>query len=361
MSWQERDYIRGGPGGTGGFGGLSSGGARFRDNPLNWSPTLGHVAGIRIRVHILFILYIGFELLGAGSWLFFEAQLLFILFASVFLHELGHCFAARAVGGGADDVLMWPLGGLATVDAPRQPWPQFVTVVCGPLVNVALFCVAWLLLELGLGQGSGALFNPFEGWGAVAASWGNVHAWLSLIFKLNLVLFIFNLFPMYPMDGGRMLHCALWRWFGLSQAMTITTTVGMVAAIVLGLYGLTNSQYLLMAIAFMGYMACYQERQVLKTAALQEDGFMGHDFSGGYSTLEPPRKKRKGWFARWREKTKHAGWEAKRRDMLQLEEHVDRILDKVRDQGIGALTRREKKLLEEATKRKQAEDRRHGF
>jgi len=361
MSWQDRDYARGGPGGTGGFGGLSSGGAKFRDNPLNWSPTLGHVAGIRIRVHILFILFIGFELLGAGQWLFFEAQLLFILFASVFLHELGHCFAARSVGGSANDVLMWPLGGLATVDAPQQPWPQFVTVVCGPLVNVALFSVAWLLLRLGLGQRSGILFNPFEGWGAVAASWGSVHAWLTLILKLNVVLFIFNLFPMYPMDGGRMLHCVLWRWFGLSRSMTITTTVGMVAAIGLGLYGLTTSQYLLMAIAFMGYMACYQERQILRATAFNSEGFMGNDFSTSYSVVESRPPKRKGWFARWREKTQRAGWEAKRREMLELEEKVDRILDKVREQGIGSLTRHEKKLLEEATKRKQAEDRKHRF
>jgi len=68
-----------------------------------------------------------------------------------------------------------------------------------------------------------------------------------------------------------------------------------------------------------------------------------------------------GKWQRWREHARHAGWEDKRREMLQLEEQVDRILEKVRDQGIGALTRREKKMLEEATKRKQAEDRRHGF
>lgn len=68
-----------------------------------------------------------------------------------------------------------------------------------------------------------------------------------------------------------------------------------------------------------------------------------------------------GKWQQWRERAQRAGWEAKRQDLLHLEEKVDRILDKVREQGIGTLTRHEKKLLEEATKRKQAEDRRHGF
>jgi len=68
-----------------------------------------------------------------------------------------------------------------------------------------------------------------------------------------------------------------------------------------------------------------------------------------------------GKWERWRERAQRAGWEAKRREMLELEEKVDRILDKVREQGIGSLTRHEKKLLEEATKRKQAEDRKHRF
>src|SRR5207253_7891282 len=126
MSWYERPYS--------GFGG----GPRFADNPLMWSPTIGHVSGVRIRVHMLFILYIVFELIGAGSAFFTTAHYLFILFGSVFLHELGHCFTARRVGGSADDVLMWPLGGLATVDAPRTPWPQFLVVAGGPAVNVVL-------------------------------------------------------------------------------------------------------------------------------------------------------------------------------------------------------------------------------
>jgi len=70
------------------------------------------------------------------------------------------------------------------------------------------------------------------------------------------------------------------------------------------------------------------------------------------------------WTRKWQQwhgNIKRAGWEARRREALRLEEEVDRILDKVKQEGINSLTRREKKLLEEATKQKQASDRRAGF
>lgn len=71
-----------------------------------------------------------------------------------------------------------------------------------------------------------------------------------------------------------------------------------------------------------------------------------------------------GWLNRWsqwHQRARRGAWETKRREELGLEEHVDQILDKVKHDGINSLTRREKKLLEEATRRKQARDRQHGF
>lgn len=106
---------------------------------LNGSFPLFRFAGISVRIHILFILFIGMRLLdGRGN---FESELIFLtmLFGVVLLHEFGHCFGARAVGGDAENILLWPLGGLAYANAPMTPWAQFVTVACGPLVNVVFF------------------------------------------------------------------------------------------------------------------------------------------------------------------------------------------------------------------------------
>src|SRR3954471_6577071 len=99
-------------------------------DPINWSIPLGRLFGINLRVHILFpivalglILRVAYRKIGdvpaypPGAWID-ETILLTLLFGSVLLHEFGHCFGARAVNGDASDILMWPLGGLATVEVP---------------------------------------------------------------------------------------------------------------------------------------------------------------------------------------------------------------------------------------------------
>jgi Zn-dependent protease len=69
-----------------------------------------------------------------------------MLFLVVLLHELGHCFGARAVDGDAQDVLLWPLGGLAYADVPHTPRANFIYTAAGPAVNVLLCLAAALLL-----------------------------------------------------------------------------------------------------------------------------------------------------------------------------------------------------------------------
>ncbi|MCA9254437.1 MAG: site-2 protease family protein [Phycisphaerales bacterium] len=366
MSWENRDYASGDPSRRAdGFGGMGHGsGGRFADNPLNWSPTIGHLFGIRIRVHIVLILFIAFDLLRAPriETLIFEA----IFFFSILLHEFGHCFAARAVGGSADDILMWPLGGLASVDAPRRPGAQFITVICGPLVNIVLIILATLaLLVLGgrlvaLGAfpfydviASDSLVSSTGGWYLFAILKGAIWA--------NSALFVFNLLPMYPMDGGRMLQCGLWTKLGYHRATMITCTVGMVIAVGVGLFAIASATYMLLAIAVMGYMACHQERQMARASQFADAGYMGYDFSGGYSTMDASDKPRQlGFFAKWKQKKQQGKWRQQREREAAVQEQVDGILDKVKREGIGSLSNKEKKLLEEATRRQNAADRRHG-
>src|SRR4029077_17752061 len=71
-----------------------------------------------------------------------------LLFLSVLAHEFGHCFGARYVNGDAREILMWPLGGLASVDVPHTPRANFITTVCGPAVNLVLCLLALLGLFL---------------------------------------------------------------------------------------------------------------------------------------------------------------------------------------------------------------------
>lgn len=350
MSWHERPYAGGDSGG---------GGWRFAENPLTWAPSIGRVAGIRIRLHFLFILYIVFELLKSPYGLAFEAQYLFVLFGSVFLHELGHCFAARHVGGRADEVLLWPLGGLAFVDAPRRPWPQFVTVVWGPMVNVLLAAAAWIVLRFATDAPDYARsFHPFAPlYVDFDQPLTSFSTWVGVIFRLNYAMLLFNMLcPMYPMDAGRILQAALWPKLGYARSMLITTTVGMFTAIGLGLLAVSRDggiNFTMLSIAMLGYMICLQERQVAK-AGMSDGGFGDFEFSSSAAPAERP--KREGWLTRWRRRRIETQRRQAREHAAREQAEVDRILAKVHDHGLASLSRGERRTLETATRRQREQE-----
>src|SRR5438105_6935802 len=140
---------------------------------MSWSLPLGRMFGIQIRMHIMLpLVFVGLVLRAAyqkdapaGAWVDM-VMLLGLIFVSVLLHEFGHCFAARWVDGDANEVLLWPLGGLAYCDVPHTPRANFIMVICGPLVNLAI-CLGCAALIIGLSEPTlrptwNPLWNPFR-------------------------------------------------------------------------------------------------------------------------------------------------------------------------------------------------------
>ena len=68
------------------------------------------------------------------------------LFLIVLLHEYGHALACRQVGGIANQIVLWPLGGVAYVDPPPRPGATLWSIAAGPLVNVVLLPILLFLL-----------------------------------------------------------------------------------------------------------------------------------------------------------------------------------------------------------------------
>jgi stage IV sporulation protein FB len=184
------------------------------------------VAGIDVYLHAVFIIVAFFEALrgfseGTPAW---TLTWLGSLWVSVLLHEFGHCWGARKVGGDAREILLWPLGGLAMVDAPMTPRAQFVTTACGPLVNLVLAGLGILVGHFGQGT---PVWYLVRGWGT---SFDWVDFAIPIFVNTNVALFAFNMLPAFPMDMGRIFQVALWTRMGYQRSMRIACYVSFVCA-----------------------------------------------------------------------------------------------------------------------------------
>ena len=134
------------------------------------------------------------------------------------LHEYGHALACRQVGGIANRIVLWPLGGVAYVDPPPRPGATLWSIAAGPLVNVALLV---LLSAFGFATHS-------REWGPALA---DQHALLRSVWWINLGLLLFNILPIYPLDGGQILRSLLWFPLGRARSLMIATVFGFVGII----------------------------------------------------------------------------------------------------------------------------------
>lgn len=339
------------------------------DNPINWSFKAGRLFGIDIRVHFIFILsavvLLSMEYHDAQAFgIPFSEVLIYalgtygLLFLIVVLHEFGHCFGARHVGGDADEILIWPLGGLAMVSTPHDPRAHMITAVAGPMVNVVICAILSAVLILKTGSLGAVPWNPLHPMSPVVAYHASaLDVWLMRIFGVSYVLLLFNMMPVFPFDGGRVLQAWLWPRKGYHRSMEIATAVGMGGAIAIGLFALFTEQgILLLGIAAFGYLNCMQMRRAIReTGGFTEAGEFGYDFSRGYASLDQQYReeaRRPGFFERRRQERQRKRAERERARQAALDAEVERILEKVSTEGLRALTPKERRTLEMDTQRK---------
>ncbi len=329
-------------------------------NFLGGAIPIGRVLGITVRIHMLFVLYVGFRLLDAGRSGDLRTELLFLglLFGIVLLHEIGHCLGARAVGGHAEDILMWPLGGLAYASAPMRPWPQFVTVAAGPAVNVVL-----CLLSAGviLAATNGHLWPPLN---PLSGEWirtgpFDAPAWLPyvmLFYRVNLFLLAFNLLPIFPLDGGQIFQALLWPLVGLQRATILACQVGLVGAALFVYLALRGEGSILFFIALFGGLTCWQRLQAALQGMLYEDPVYIRSGSDGRTFWDRllGRRRRPGRLPSDQINPNPGGWEARQAQRAAEEAELDRILKKVSEHGIHSLSYVERQTLERITRERQA-------
>jgi Zn-dependent protease/CBS domain-containing protein len=216
---------------------------------MGWSLPIFRVAGIQLRIHVTFLLLIGWLAFGyyaEGGSAAAAARVLFILllFACVVLHEFGHALAAKAFGINTPDITLLPIGGVARLERmPEKPVQELVIALAGPMVNVVI------ALGLFVAGGSQAFLNSsnVEGGGLIAQ-----------LLTINILLLLFNLLPAFPMDGGRVLRALLATRLSYARATQVAASIGQGFAFVFGFIGLIWNPFLIF-IALFVYIGASQE------------------------------------------------------------------------------------------------------
>src|SRR5262249_33312529 len=254
---------------------------------MSWSIPIGRLFGIQMRVHVMLpIVAVGMVLRVAyqkdfvsGSWIDL-VMVLVLAFVCVVLHEFGHCFAARWVDGDANEVLLWPLGGLAYCDVPHTPRANLICVLGGPAVNL-LICLVCAVAIVGLSDPTlrptwNPIWDPLrknEEGQILLYTWSgeryltSTAQWLILarLFWVSWWLFLFNMVVVaFPMDAARVLQCTLWKYLGYQRATMIAVMVGFVVALVVGICAIAANELLLGFLALFIYVSCRHQWIVLE-------------------------------------------------------------------------------------------------
>lgn len=178
-------------------------------------------SGIDVFLHWSWFLIAIYEIqLRSGqytsiTWNILEYLALFLI---VLVHEFGHALACRQVGGFANRIVLWPMGGVAYVDPPQRPGATLWSIAAGPLVNVALLPVLWIVVHASRIAG-------------LPSSQHDLFLLLRSVFYINFGLLIFNILPIYPLDGGQILRSLLWFVMGRARSLLVATILGLLGVL----------------------------------------------------------------------------------------------------------------------------------
>jgi len=226
------------------------------------------ISGIPVQIHwsfgliLLGVFYFGHSNRMDLEGTFWVGVLALAVFTCVILHEFGHALSARRYGVNTRDITLLPIGGLARLEnLPEKPFQEFVIAIAGPLVNIAIALLILIGLALFSSEGIGALQLEIID---VHAAFSGVTYLLPILFWINLGLFLFNLLPAFPMDGGRVLRSLLSMKLGRVKATRIASVLGQIVAVGFVGTAIYNGDLVLGLIGAFVFFTARQEYQMVK-------------------------------------------------------------------------------------------------
>ncbi len=224
---------------------------------MSWSLSIGRLFGIRLELHVTFLLFVAWVAVDQGllaghvEAALAAVVLTLLVFACVVLHELGHALTARRFGVRTRDIVLLPIGGVARLERmPSRPRQELLVAIAGPAVNVVIAIVLVVILAL-------------TGRPTLLARLGD--GLPETLLLVNVAMVLFNLIPAFPMDGGRVLRALLGMRLSFLRATRIASGIGQGMAVLLGVAGwfLLHSWVLPLAALFV-FNAARQERAMVE-------------------------------------------------------------------------------------------------
>ena len=134
-----------------------------------------------------------------------------LFFGSLIVHELGHAIVARRQGIEVRDIQLFLFGGLTKMSRDaNSPGEEFKIAAAGPAATLFV-TVVFLVIDL-------AIVGPHRLWHAFLLDSDiqvtPVLLALSWLLLMNVIVFVFNLVPAFPLDGGRIARAIVWRVTG---------------------------------------------------------------------------------------------------------------------------------------------------
>ena len=163
---------------------------------------LGHLGPIPLYVHWSFLFLVlmafNFQAPSNADALTSSMLILAVLLAGIVLHELGHGMAAKVQGAMGVTITLWGFGGLCSSVRDPLPRRELIILAAGPAVSAALWWGSYLALHL-LGKSHPDLIVNANGLTLLGE-------FLVRSQDINRMLFIFNILPIFPLDGGQMTY-----------------------------------------------------------------------------------------------------------------------------------------------------------
>jgi len=223
------------------------------------------IAGIPIKIHWTFLFTI---LIIASIVLKHKMDLttsmllslfVVILFVLVIMHEYGHALMARRFHIKTRDIIITPIGGIARLEGmPKRPVQELLVAFAGPFVNLFLALIFFGVLYAM--ETEDFFLREKESIEVLTDPVG----FIFLIAMMNTILFVFNLFPAYPMDGGRILRALLSMKMSRRKATIIAANVGRVLSIGFIIFGAYNRMITLLFIGIFIYFVATREYQMAR-------------------------------------------------------------------------------------------------